>query len=276
MPKVSKVTQMEVDEISFVDRPANQHAHVVLAKRAEQEDDVPDFYDLEGDPIAEDQLAPGMVVQDAQGELYEIAEGSDEDDDEEFAEDDERELVGVGKSAFFTDSDSQIVASISDTLSKAIADEGQREVLSKQFAELEKRAQAAESRVHALEEVAKSERDLRLTREYIAKAADYNVPIPPDELGPVLFALAEAEMGGVLPAGSCDVLHKALTAAGEMLFAEAGYDGSATNDDPLAELEAHLEAQVAKGADGISKAEAMTAFFEQHPEAYDAYRAERH
>lgn len=269
MPKVNKVTDMEIDEISFVDRPANQHAHIVLAKRADQEDAVPDFYDADGEPVDVDTLELGDVIQDAEGNLFEVGYDDDEDG-EQYAEDDERELATVGKSAFFDDEDSRIVSSISETLSKAIADDGERAALSKAFTDLEKRAQAAESRVQALEEVAKSERDLRLTREYIAKAAEYNVPIPADELGPVLMRCAEA-----LSYEDCEVLHKGLKAAGEMLFVEAGYDGQADNDDPMAQLDAFLEEGIAKSAEPVSKASAMTSFFDSHPDAYEAYRAER-
>lgn len=261
-----KVTDMEFDEVSLVDRPANQHARIVLAKRAEQEDAMADeYFDANGDLVDIDSLEPGDVIQDAEGNLFEVEEQDDDD----------RELAEVGKSAFFApEPDLSALAGLRDELSKAVAN-SDNEVLAKALGymeAIEKRAVEAEARTAQLEQVAKREREIRLEREYIAKAAEYNVPIAAEDLGPVLMRCAEA-----LSYDDCAVLHKALTAAGEMLFVEAGFDGQATNNDPLAEVEAYLEGEgeaVAKRAgEPVSKAQGVTAFFDDNPDAYEAFRA---
>ena len=75
-------------------------------------------------------------------------------------------------------------------------------------------------------EVAKAERDLRLTREYVSKAAEYNLPVDPTELGPVLYRMAET-----MSYDDCAVIAKCLETAGSILFEEVGYQGGGDNDD---------------------------------------------
>lgn len=257
-PRVAKhVSDMEIDEISLVDRPANQHALVTIAKRrAPEEDAVPDyiFYDAQGQEVDPDTLNFGDHVFDAEGQEYVLEEDTEDEP--------ELEPAGVSK-AFETPSVDSLGASILDELSKAVTESDKNEVIAKalaQNAELAKRLEQAE-------QIAKSERTLRLEREYISKAAEYNVPIPADELGPVLMRMAET-----MSYEDCSVIHKALTAAGEMLFEEAGYDGMATNAvDPMAQIENYVNQNVSKSADTVSKAQALTGFFEENPEAYDAY-----
>lgn len=268
MPRaVQRVRDMEIDEVSLVDRAACPPAAVVIAKRA-PEDGMDEYQDQDGQPLdlgdyqAGDQFAgdDGLTYElGDDGELYEVEDVEG------------RELVGVGKSAFFSDPQSEVIARVSQELSKAVSEQDRSAVLSKAFGEMAERAQVAESRLAEASEVAKSERDLRLTREYISKAAEYNVPIEPEELGPVLMRAAEA-----LSYDDCAVIHKALAAAGEMLFAEVGYAGGADNDDPMAQLEQILdEDRVSKGATPLSKAAAVTSFFDDNPAAYDAFRADQ-
>lgn len=250
---------MEIDEISLVDRPANPHAKVSIAKRAIQEDAVSDeYFGRDGSPVSLDSLEFGDVVYGADGSAYQwIPEGAEDDTVEsEQAINDDRELESVGKS---------LADQVKSDLSKALSEIERDDAISKAAEAISK----AEQRVINAERIAKAERDLRLTREYIAKAADYNVPIAPEELGPVLMRAAE-----LLPDADCAVLHKALSSAGEMLFSEAGYTGQADNDDPMARIEAELQGQVAKGAgEQLSKAEAVTAYFANNPGAYDEYVA---
>jgi hypothetical protein len=270
MPKpVQIVKDMEIDEISLVDRAANTSAAIVIAKRADQEDGMPQYTDQDGNELDLSQFEEGDVLEGEDGQLYEVTYTDDDDDEDEAAEHEpEGELVGVGKSAFGATYDDDVIADVREALSKAVDTDDQNAVLSKAFGTLSKRAEIAERRLVQAEQIAKAERDLRLEREYISKAAEYNVPVDPTELGPVLMRATEA-----LSYEDCAVIHKALCSAGEMLFTEAGYDGRAIAEDPMAEIEALVEGQVAKG--DVSKAGALTAFFDDNPGAYDAYRAER-
>src|SRR5690242_12821818 len=104
MPKVNAVSEIEVDEISLVDRPANQHASVVLAKRAPQEETfvADNYFTEDGSAVDIDSLEPGAIVYDESGDAFRI-------------EVDEPELATVGKSAF-------LEAPAADPVSKSIAD----------------------------------------------------------------------------------------------------------------------------------------------------------
>lgn len=229
---------------------------------------MPDYLDADGNPLDLSQFEEGDILEDEEGNRFEVS-FSDDDDGKDAAVADDRELESVGKSAFGASADEEAVASIREALSKAVSEDDRSAVLSKAFTVLSKRAEQAEARLARAEEIAKSERDLRLEREYISKAAEYNVPIDAAELGPVLMRAASA-----LSYEDCAVIHKALTAAGEMLYTEAGFDGIGAPEDPMAQIDAFLDDRVAK-SDGSSKASAMTAFFDDNPGAYDALRSER-
>lgn len=251
------VSDMEIDEISLVDRPANPHAKVSIAKRAPQEEAVADadeFYSEDGSSVDLNNLDFGQVVYDGDGNAFQWVP-EDYEQEAEQAEAEVREPELVGKS---------LADQVREDLSKALTDIERDDVIAKAASEISK----AEQRAAAAERIAKAERDLRLTREYIAKAAEYNVPVDPRELGPVLMHAAEA-----LPEADCAVLHKALSAAGQMLFEEAGYTGSADNDDPMARIEAELEGQLSKSDTQLSKHQAVADYFTNNPAAYDEYVA---
>lgn len=276
MPKraVQRVTDMEIDEVSMVDRAANSSAAIVFSKRADQEERMPDYLDADGKPLDLSQYEEGDILEDEDGNQFQVtfSDADDGDDDGDAGADyaDTDQLVGVGKSAFGTSADDQVIASIRQELSKAVNEDDRDAVLSKAFTTLAKRAEYAEARLAKSEQIAKSERDLRLQREYVSKAAEYNVPIAAEELGPVLMRAAEA-----LSYEDCAVIHKALTAAGEMLYTEAGFDGTGASDDPMEQIDAFLDERLAKSAAGLTRESASTAFFDDNPGAYDALRAER-
>lgn len=257
MPRqVKELTNIEIDEISLVDRPANQYATVAIAKRATEEDAVPDFFTEDGQPVDLDYLEMGSVVYDEDGNAFQMVE-----DEGEEAEELDDELVSVGKA--FGDS---MVDRVRHDLSKAFTDIERDEVISKAADEVSK----AYARAEHAEEIAKSERDLRLTREYISKAAEYNVAIHPTELGPVLMRMAES-----MSFDDCAVIAKALESASDAAFQEVGYAGGGSNSDIFMAAEAAANELVGKSASGISKAAATAQVFEANPYAYDEYLASR-
>ena len=326
--KVKELSDMEIDEISLVDRPANQYASVLIAKRDDTEEvTVPEIYDENGEVISDfTALEVGQVVYDADNNAYEV-EFSEEDDDEadevEESDEDAEDLVEVGKGlgtsmklfgrGFSTQSAGSGVSrartagafvgrnkkaigattagtavgaaggamgqkefgkstsfadEIRESLSKALGDAERDEVISKAMERVETLSKSLE----IAEEIAKSERDLRLTREYVEVAKSYNVPVEPTELGPVLMRMAE-----VLPDEDLAVIHKALSAAGELILDEIGYLGGGDNVDVMQQVEAVIDGAIQKNAEGanISKAEAMADFFAQNPAAYDEYLADK-
>ena len=84
MPRpIRNLTDMEIDEISTVDKAANQYSRFVIAKRAPEEDEMPKLFNQEGQPLDEQQLEFGDIVYDDQGQAYEFVEDDSEDEPEE-------------------------------------------------------------------------------------------------------------------------------------------------------------------------------------------------
>lgn len=262
-PRVIKhLSDIEIDEISLVPRGANQHAKVSIAKRAPEEENMPDLYNEDGVLLPEDiELEEGDVVFDESGQAYEFVL------DEGEYEEEEPELAVMGKS--FPFGNPQPVQKtfrdeFMEELSKAYTDEERDQVISKAFDVMQQYAEEAEQ----YGEVAKAERDLRLTREYISKAAEYNVPIDPEELGPVLYRMAET-----MDYNDCAVIHKALVSSGSAIFDEVGYIGGGDNTDVMSQVSAFADQQVQKA--DVNQAELIAKTFDMNPEAYDQYLAEQ-
>jgi hypothetical protein len=250
---VKELTNIEIDEISLVDRPANQHARVQIAKRATEEDIVPEIYNENGEVLDAELLEPGDTVFDEDGNAYEVVLEDAQDHADENAED----LQPVGKS---------FASEIREELSKAFTDIERDEVIAKameKVSDLEKRASEAEK-------IAKSERDLRLLGEYVEVAKNYNVPIEPTTLAPVLMRMAET-----MSYEDCSVIHKALTSAGSLIFEEVGVMGMGDNADVMQRVDAFLDEGISKSDGKVSKADAMAEFFIENPKAYDEYVADR-
>lgn len=243
MPRiVNKLTDMEYDEISLVDRPAAQSAKVLITKRDESEEDyVSDIYDAEGNVLDAEDLTEGDVVFDEDGDAFVVTLEEDSNADE---------YENVGKS--FSEE-------LSASISKAVSDRDRDAVISKAQQEIQFMAQ----KVTAAEEIAKAERDLRLVREYEEVAKNYNLPVSSEELAPALMAIAE-----YLPYEVGEIIHKALSTAGA-IFDEVGTSGGASNNDVLQQVDAYIESNIVKS--DISKAEAVEAIFDANPAAYDEY-----
>ena len=252
--KVKELTNIEIDEISLVDRPANQHARVSIAKRASEEDIVPEIYNENGELLDADLLEPGQTVFDAEGNAFEVVLEESED---EVAYEDEREPELVGKS---------FAQEVREELSKAFTDIERDDVISKAM----EKVAFLEARAAQAEMIAKSERDLRLLGEYTEVAKSYNVPVDPQELGPVLMRMADT-----MSYEDCSVIHKALTSAGAALFDEIGYVGGADNVDVMSQIDAFIDEGISKSEGNVSKAAAMEQFFATNPDAYNQYRAEQ-
>jgi hypothetical protein len=306
---VRKLSNMEIDEVSLVDKGANQHAMITIAKRAPEEETMPELYNEDGHLLDEEDLQDGQIVFDVEGQAYQFSLDNEDAD--------ERELAEVGKAfgsnalhnlkqGFSTanagnkmstvagkagqlgrkaknnpgktaagvatvgvagggayGAKKQFGKSFSDTvleeLSKAYSDEDRDAVISKALGRVEE----LEAAQNQMAEIAKSERDLRLTREYISKAAEYNLPVDPAELGPVLYRMAET-----MDYDDCAVIAKCLEGAGAMIFEEQGYIGGGDNVDIMSQVEAQA-VEIGKSANP----ETIAAVFDQAPEAYNEYLA---
>lgn len=272
--KVREIQDLVIDEISLVDKGANQHATVTIAKSADgDKENYMDIYDEQGNPLDPDALEIGDVVYDAAGDAYEI-QGQDEQEQEEYAQEPE---LAVAKSFTtpFTRREarpSQVSKGFSENLreelSKALTDRDRDEVISKAFQQIEVLQEAAEIAKAAAEQ----EREIRLIQEYTEIAKSYELPnVEVDELARALKNAAEN-----LDYADCEVIGKALAFAAEAqdaLYTEVGSIGGGDNSDVLNMVNAHVDGYVGKADTGR---EALIAeVFANNPEAYDQYLAER-
>jgi hypothetical protein len=271
---VNSVHDMEIDEVSLVDIPANPHSLVMIQKNFQEvgmADNATDdrLFDQEGNELDDEyELTPGEVIFNADGEAFQfdpeaVEEGAQE---EEYAE--------VGKSVFFQGQSAQpsefsksLAAELRETLSKSATDASTRAVLSKAL----EAVQASDERALEAVAIAKSERAIRLTGQFVEVAKGYNVPADPNELGAVLMRMNDS-----MSQDDCSVIHKALSAAGDIIFEEIGITGNATADgsDPMEQAEQYAASQVSKsGSEVISKAKAVEEFYMTNPDAYEDYLA---
>lgn len=155
-----------------------------------------------------------------------------------------------------------------EELSKAIRDEDGRAEFSKA---LQTRFAAYEDQISKAQELAAQERDLRLEREFVAKSAEFSVPVAPEELGPVLKRAYES-----LSDEDFAVIVKVLDAATELadeVFGEVGKRGTGANDDIFSAVQA--EAEELRKSFELSGEQAAAAVFEANPQAYDQYLQNR-
>jgi len=275
MARAREIRDLKIDEVSLVDKGANQHARTVIAKRHDVEEETPvdKYFNEDGDLIDLNDLQVGDRVWNAAGEEFEFTDEVDDDNDEDLQEVEdaanERELAEVGKSSVFAkraEPKTSLVDQVREELSKALTDKDRDEVIAKvlgqveDFAEIAKRAEAT----------AAAERDMRLTAEYTEIAKGYNVPVKPSELGRVLKRLAE-----VLPVEDQLVIKKCLdaTSASAELFEEYGNRGGGDNVDILQQVDALVDGTVYKG--DLTREDVVSKVFDENPDAYDQYLAER-
>lgn len=123
-----------------------------------------------------------------------------------------------------------------------------------------------------LKDTINKERDEKLTREYVAKAAEFkNLGINAEEYGPVLKKLAESDKDAY------DKHLAVLKAADEgqgKLFTEAGASGESTVGSAEEKINKAAEA-IMKEDKTVTKEQAFTRALEQNPGLYDEYMSEK-
>lgn len=310
-----RLFDLEFDEVSSVDRPANQYGKIQIAKALTDEeiylseDDTLELVD--GGEIEVSELAYGDEVVDEAGQTY-VYLPADEAEREEFlagdAEDqgdeggDEPEDVGKtlgqvaeqtvagakraaswagknkGKTAAaagaagvagggaYMEAKKSLGTTVLEALSKAVSDQDRDQVVSKLADDLE----ATQNENAEIRKALEEERDLRITEAFIAKAAEYELPVEPAVFGPILKSIAE-----VLTDDELTVLDEVLMSKGADIFDERGFTGGASNSGVLDELYGVSAELVGKAAGSVSLEQATVALLENNPAMYDAYLAEQ-
>lgn len=265
--RVREIRDLIIDEVSLVDKGANQHAAVTIAKSYDgEEEQGMDIYDEQGNPLDADALEDGAIVygDDGQAYLFEIGDEGSDEVEAQYERELEPELVGKAfrQPVAKRHSAAEILR---EELSKALTDSDRDLAISKALEAVDVYAeQAAQA-----EEIAKSERELRLDREYTEIAKGYNLPVQPEVLGPVMKRLAEN-----LSQADCAVIAKCFQAAGEAMFEEQGYRGGGDNVDIFSQVESAVLSTVGKSDQ--SHEQAIADIFTQNPAAYDEYLAEQY
>jgi hypothetical protein len=152
-----------------------------------------------------------------------------------------------------------------EELSKSDRDERELQLASALGDEIEK-AQAAADEAYAYAEQLEDE---RATEAFISKAAEYNLPVDPVDLGLILKAAAT-----VLDDDQLELLDQLFEAIGDDIYDEIGAVGDTDNNDVLSQVDRFAEELVGKSDGSLSMAEASTLLFEQNPEAYEMYLRE--
>lgn len=255
---ISKLMDLDIDEVSLVDRGANQHSLVSFSKSLteaesseEHMNDTIAVFSETGDPVDIDSLNDGDVVYDEDGNALEFQIDDEEDDEADLAA---AALVGVGKS---------LSESILEDFSKAVTEKDREAVIAKAMDEVSKAQEIAATAIA----YAEAERDARMTDAFISKAAEYNLPVSAEVFGPILKSLAES-----LDESQLEILDNIFNSVGDALYNEIGYVGESSNSSVLDQVNAMASEFIGKA--DVSHAAAVTAMFADNPAAYDAYISE--
>ena len=170
---------------------------------------------------------------------------------------------GAGYGAYRTKTKKSLGDSVIEELSKAVTDSDRDEVIAKAMDEVEiYKEQASEALAWA-----EHEHEVRVTEAFISKAADYNLPVAAEILGPILKSIAE-----VLDEEDLDILDALLSSVSDALYEEIGYVGESSNGSVMDQVDSMALEYVGKS--DFSHAQMTTAMFEANPAAYDAYISE--
>lgn len=275
MPHGNRLTDMEFDEISLVTRPANQLSKVVLYKSGdiempEAEDEV---FDLD------DTLDKGGYKKD----------DDDESETDRIVDEDEA-ILRLKESKKKVKKDEEVesmlnyieaLESANESLMAKLDEAGEESVeeydhiLKGADPEIVELFKAAEERAAVAEEIAKAERENRLQREFIEKAATYDsLPVETATFGIVLKDASES-----MDADTYDALTTVLAAANEAisqggLMSEIGVTKSFDAGSGMGRIEQAASVLQAENTD-LTREAAIAKAVTDDPSLYDIYNEER-
>jgi hypothetical protein len=308
---VSRLTDLDIDEVSVVPRPANQHGLIVIAKSNSEEGSNMGVYDADGDEVFEEELQVGDHVFSEDGQEWYVPE--DGEGAEEGAGD--RELQAVGKAI----PGEKLVNNVRNAASKVgwkHTGEGYAGAAKKKVDPHRGKIGLATGAVggYGAAQVGKSAGSIVLDElskalndsdrdAVFAKAVDRfdEIDRRNDELEQLVVGLyndrdAEGfsdlakgydipgdtdEIGAilhrasqVLPQEDLATLDRLFSSVGKADFEQIGYDG-AGESDTLSQVFAMAGEVVSKSDSAMSQEQAVVALIEANPDAYDAYENEQ-
>ena len=276
MPTGNRLTDMEFDEISLVTRPANQLSKVVLYKSGDM--DMPEAEDEVFD--LDDTLDKGGYKKDDddESETDRIV-----DEDEAILRLKESKKKGVKKDdevesmlnyiEALESANESLMAKLDEAEEEYVDDDN--EILKGADPAIVELFKAAEDRAAVAEEIAKAERENRLQREFIEKAATYDsLPVETATFGIVLKDASES-----MDADTYDALTTVLAAANEAisqggLMSEIGVTKSFDAGSGMGRIEQVASVLQAENTD-LTREAAIAKAVTDDPSLYDIYNEER-
>ena len=279
MPEGNRLTDMEFDEISLVTRPANQLSKVVLYKSgAEHMSEAEVLTDEEID--LEDEFSKGGTTK--KGAYKKNRKNNPEslhnrivDEDEALDEmkmkkDDQQAMVEYIEA--LENANEELMAKLATTEEPVV--EESSDILKSADPAIVELIKSAEERAEIAEQIAKNEREHRLSNEFLSKAEELDsLSIAPDHFGPILKKAYEA-----LDAETFDALMKVFNAANEQVrqssaFDEIGKTSSFESDTGVDQVEQAAKALMSED-ETITREAAIAKAVSDNPTLYDIYLKE--
>ena len=285
----NRLTDMEFDEISLVNRPANQLSKVVLFKSdaevASMADEtmVDDETIIDEDEMAEDSIdkmgyghstgkkkrrrkkgAPEMEIMDEEGDVKVTKDDIEKDTVDLPAE--VYEYISALEAA-----NSEMTEQLSKNDEVAQQEAEQEDILKSADPAIVKIVKAAEERAEAAEVIAKAERDFRLEREHVSKASSLDkLSIDAATFGKVLKTAAD-----VLSQEDFSAIMGALEGANASVeagavFAEMGKSVGFDNDGPTSALN-KAAASLREVDSDLTPEQAIAKAVTENPSLYTEY-----
>ena len=257
--KARKMPQEVLDHFKGVSK--SEEDELVL----EDMDDAVDF-EYEEDLEKFDELLaelPAEVVEYIEKLEDTVIDLAKEDDEDELLEEDELDVEDEMKK----EDDDELVLEDEDL---GLDDDEVEKFLKSADPRLADIVKSAVDRAEAAETIAKRERDLRLEKEFIAKAEDLShLPAKSDE---VVALLKAVHTGAPRAAGAFEELLKRCNSAmaeGDIYKSE-GQDESYATSSAVARWDSAVEA-VRKSDDSLSYEQAFASALDQNPDLYEEY-----
>ena len=260
MGAVNNLTNMSIDEVSLVRKPANQHAAIVFSKSLEGDEmPAPTIYAEDGTEVDIDDLEVGTVIQGEDGVEYVVSEGDDFDGDQ--PDDQYDEADEVGKS--FDD--------YADLIAKAYSEAVTEDDRSALIAGVAREAAIAKAEAATVADNIAKMQDEAYINTCISKADDYGFAGPRT----VDFGVAISKMLTVLDESEIQLMDDIFKAFSELAY-EANLGTEAYGESDVLGVVNAQASEIVKSAGGdVDELTAFTAAFEANPDLYSQYRDEQ-
>ena len=290
----NRLTDMEFDEVSLVNRPANQLSKVLLFKSDTVSEDEMSNLEVEevvAEEVTSEEVSAEESVEKGYGKMsmkkgkkkMPMMEMEDEEMDEEempmkkgkMKKDDEVEIPAEVFEYIesLESANAELMESIEKMQNEKDSEIAQQEeeILKSADPRLVQIVKAAEERAIAAETIAKAERDFRLEREFVSKAQELgSLPLNADSFGMILKSAAD-----VLTTEQYDAIWQVLSAANAQIsaggiFGEVGKSATSEASTSLSAIE-QAAARLRQEDSSLSKEQAIAKAVSADASLYNQY-----